>query len=130
MCVLSCSVESDSLPPHRLQLPGSFVHEDSPGKNTGVGCHFLLQGIFPIQGSNPSLLHCRQILYCRATREAIYIVPKMIHLEQNKNIKTASKLEEHFLSVLPIIYYIIRDTNLIICRMLGVCLCAYIRHEY
>ena len=37
---------------------------DSPGKNTGVGCHFLLQGIFPSQGSNPGLLHCRQILYC------------------------------------------------------------------
>ena len=36
---------------------------DSPGKNTGVGCHFLLQGIFPTQGSNPGLLHCRQILY-------------------------------------------------------------------
>ena len=36
---------------------------DPPGKNTGVGCHFLLQGIFPIQESNLSLLHCRQILY-------------------------------------------------------------------
>ena len=35
---------------------------DSPGKNTGVGCHFLLQGIFPTQGSNPGLLHCRQML--------------------------------------------------------------------
>ena len=34
----------------------------SPGKNTGVGCHFLLQGIFPTQGSNPGLLHCRQML--------------------------------------------------------------------
>ena len=34
--------------------PGSFVHGDSPGKNTGVGCHALLQGIFPTQGSNPS----------------------------------------------------------------------------
>ena len=34
-----------------------------PGKNTGVGCHFLLQGIFLTQGSNPGLLHCRQILY-------------------------------------------------------------------
>ena len=33
------------------------------GKNTGVGCHALLQGIFPIQGSNPGLLHCRWILY-------------------------------------------------------------------
>ena len=36
--------------------PGSSVHGDSPGKNTGVGCHALLQGIFPIQGSNPGLL--------------------------------------------------------------------------
>ena len=37
---------------------------DSLGKNTGVGCHFLLQGIFPTQGSNPGLAHCRQTLYC------------------------------------------------------------------
>ena len=36
---------------------------DSPGQNTGVGSLFLLQGIFPAQGSNPGLLHCRQILY-------------------------------------------------------------------
>ena len=44
-------------------LPGSSVHGDSPGKNTGVGCHALLQGIFPTQGSNPGLWHCRKILY-------------------------------------------------------------------
>jgi len=43
--------------------PGSSVHGDSPGKNTGVGCHALLQRIFPTQGSNPGLPHCRQILY-------------------------------------------------------------------
>ena len=36
---------------------------DSPGKNTGVGCHLLLQGIFPTQGSNPGLPHYRQTLY-------------------------------------------------------------------
>ena len=36
---------------------------NSPGKNTGVGSHSLLQGIFPTQGLNPGLLHCRQILY-------------------------------------------------------------------
>ena len=35
---------------------------DSPGKNAGVGCHAFLQGIFPTQGLNPSLLPCRQIL--------------------------------------------------------------------
>src|SRR5574337_1312024 len=34
-----------------------------PGQNTGVGCHFLLQGIFPTQGLNPGLLHWRQILH-------------------------------------------------------------------
>ena len=34
-----------------------------PGRNTGVGCYFLLQGIFPTQGSNMGLLHCRQMLY-------------------------------------------------------------------
>ena len=43
--------------------PGSSVHGVSPGKNTGVGCHALLQGIVPTQGSNPGLLHCRWIRY-------------------------------------------------------------------
>ena len=38
--------------------PGSYVHGDSPGKNTGVACHALLQGIFPTQGSKPGLSHC------------------------------------------------------------------------
>ena len=35
-----------------------------PGKKTGVGCHFLLQGVFPTQGLNPGCLYCRQIPYC------------------------------------------------------------------
>ena len=43
--------------------PGSSVHGDSPGKNTEVGFHALLQGIFPTQGSNPVFPHCKQILY-------------------------------------------------------------------
>ena len=43
--------------------PGSFIHGDSPGKNTGVGCHAFLQGIFPTQELNWGLLHCRRILY-------------------------------------------------------------------
>ena len=63
------------LPPRDLPNPG--IKRRSPTlqvdslpaepqgklKNTGVGCHFLLQGIFPTQGLNPDLLHCRQILY-------------------------------------------------------------------
>ena len=47
--------------PMDCSLPDSSVHGDSPGKNTGVGCHALLQGIFPVQGWNPGLPHCRQI---------------------------------------------------------------------
>ena len=43
--------------------PDSSVHGDSPGKNTWVGCHALLQGIFPNQGSNPGCPYCRRILY-------------------------------------------------------------------
>ena len=54
---------SDSLRPHGLQPARLLCPWDSPGKHTGVGCHSLLQGIFPTQGSNPGLLHCRQILH-------------------------------------------------------------------
>ena len=45
------------LQPTRLLSPCNF-----PGKSTGVGCHFLLQGIFLTQGSNPGLSHCKQTL--------------------------------------------------------------------
>ena len=48
----------DPLRPHGLDSPWN-----SPGQNTGVGSRSLLQGIFPTQGSNPGLLHCRLILY-------------------------------------------------------------------
>ena len=54
----SCSVVSDSLSLHGLYSPWN-----SPGQNTGVGTLSLLQGIFPTQGLNPGLPHCRWILY-------------------------------------------------------------------
>ena len=54
----SCSVVSDSLRPR-----GLYSQWNSPGQNTGVGSLSLLQRIFPTQGSNPGLPHCRQILY-------------------------------------------------------------------
>ena len=57
--------------PTDCNLPGCSVHENSPGKNTGVGCHSILQGISPTQGSNLSLPHCRQILTVWATRKAL-----------------------------------------------------------
>ena len=58
--VIPCRLQevSDSLWPHGVYSPWN-----SPGQNTGVGNLSLLQGIFPTQGSNPGLPHCRWILY-------------------------------------------------------------------
>ena len=62
-CVRVCSVTSVMWPcgpqPTRLLCPW-----DASGKNTGMGWHALLQGIFPTQGSNPGFPHCRKILHC------------------------------------------------------------------
>ena len=71
---VSRSVVSNSLRPHGLQPARLLCPWDSPGTNTGVDCHFLLQGIFPTQGSNQGLLHCRQILYCLSHQEALQIL--------------------------------------------------------
>ena len=54
LCPTLCDHMDYSPPVDRLLCPW-----DSPGKSTGVGCHFLLQGIFPTQASNPGLLHCQ-----------------------------------------------------------------------
>ena len=71
--MLHCSVMSESVWPFGLQPARLLCPWDSPGENTGVGCRFLLKGIFLTRGSNRSLLchlHCRQILYGWATGEA------------------------------------------------------------
>ena len=60
---VSYSVLSNSLQRYGLQPTRLLCLWDFPGKNTGVGCHFFLQGIFPTQGSNMGLLHCRLILH-------------------------------------------------------------------
>ena len=57
------SVVFNSVQPHGLQPARLLCPWNSPGKNTGVGCHSLLQGIFLAQGSNLGLLQCRHILY-------------------------------------------------------------------
>ena len=57
-----CSVMSDSLWPHGLEPTRLFCPWDFPGKNTGVGCHSLIQGIVPTQGLNSGLLGRRRIL--------------------------------------------------------------------
>ena len=59
----SRSVVSDSAA--SWTVPARLIHPwDFPAKSTGVGCHFLLQGIFLTQGSNLGLLHCRQTPFC------------------------------------------------------------------
>ena len=56
LCLIRCD-------PVDCSLQSFSVYGGSPGKNTEVGCHTLLHEIFPTQGSNPGLLHYRQILY-------------------------------------------------------------------
>ena len=57
-----------------LYSPPGSCPWDFPGKNTGVGCHALLQGIFPTQRLNPGLLRCRRILYHWATGEVCILI--------------------------------------------------------
>ena len=71
VCVcVSHSVMFNSFWPHGLWPASLLCPWNSPGKNTGVDSHSLLQGIFQTQGSNPGLPYCRQILYCLSHREA------------------------------------------------------------
>ena len=78
--------------PMNCSPPGSFVLGDSPGKNTGAGCHALLQGIFPTQSSNPGLPHCKQMLYClshgkpKNTRVGCHALLQGIFLIQGWNL--------------------------------------------
>ena len=69
-CCLIASVVTNSVRPYGLQPSRLLCPWDSLGKSTRVSCHDLLQGIFPTQGSNPGLLHCRQSLYRGISREA------------------------------------------------------------
>ena len=59
----------DSATPWTVACTKLLRPRDFLGKSNGVGCHFLLQGIFPTQGSNPGLLHCRRTLYCLSHQE-------------------------------------------------------------
>ena len=71
---MSPTLQADSLPAEPQGKP----------KNIGVGCHSLLQGIFPTQGLNPSLLHCRWILY---------------HLSHQGSLLVNNNRSSYFLSV-------------------------------
>ena len=81
------SVMSNSLRPHGQYSARCLCPWNSPGKNTGVGCHSLLQRIFPAQGLNLGLLSCRQILY---------------HLSHQGSPNSSETLEKSFLTPGPL----------------------------
>ena len=76
----SHSVMSNSLWPWGLYSPWNSLGQNK----TGVGWHFLLQGIFPTQGSNPGLSHCRQILYQLSHKGSPNIIYYHLYLESRK----------------------------------------------
>ena len=97
----SCVVFSRSIvslcDPMDCSPPGSSIHGDSLGKNTGVNCHFLLQGIFPTQGSNPGFPYCRQILYCLSYQRnpvisVVYVQLKAFLVEKEVKWKNKNKI--------------------------------------
>ena len=73
-CMFICAVVSDSLQHYGLYPTRLLCPCDFPNKNTGVGCHSLLQRIFLIQELNLNLLHCRWILYHLSHQGSLYIV--------------------------------------------------------
>ena len=106
--VLSHSVMSDSLLPCGLQPTRLLRPWDSPGKNSRVCCHFLLQRIFPTQGWNPhllQLLHCWQILCHWATREnpkkTLWpsLFPSLVPLK--KLLPSSARLYTYWLAAFP-----------------------------
>ena len=95
VCVVLC-LEAQSFPTLCDSIdcspPGSSAQRDSPGKNTGVGCHALFQQIFPTQRSNPSLPHCRWIL----RRVDKYSRPKVVQLQGNTNSSSSNNNKKSF----------------------------------
>ena len=93
---ISCSDVSNFLQSHGLQPVRFLCPWNSPGKNTGVGCHSLLQRIFPAQGLNLGLLHCSQTLYCLSYREDLYPIlcfcNSMYHLIPCLSLPALSRL--------------------------------------
>ena len=82
--VVAQSLVSDSLWPHRRQPARLLCPWDSPGKNTGVGCHVPLQGIFPTQGSNLCLLHWQAGSSALSHRGSPHELPRMFFLRNRR----------------------------------------------
>ena len=102
MCIQSCLTLCNPLD---YTLPGSSVHWDFSGKNTGVGCHFLFQGIFLTQGQNPCLLylrHCSWILHPLSCQGCLSQLP-----DQVKSLHSSAYLPFSALNAIIIIHWFI-----------------------
>jgi len=100
--IVSHSVVSDSSPLHELYAARLLCPWNSSGKNTGVGCDPLLQRIFPTQGSNLGLLHCKQILYCLSHKGSPFSVYVCVIF---KNISYQRKIGKPTLPNFWLFYY-------------------------
>ena len=111
--MLSCSVVSDSVTPWTLAYQAPLSMEFF-GKNIRVGCHFFLQGIFQIQGSNPHLLcllHCRHIVYPLSHQGSLLISLPLLKLfgplggllKQKHHFATKGQIVKAM--VLPVVMY-------------------------
>ena len=91
---------SDSFSRHGLLPARLFCPWNSPGQNTGVGSCSLLQGIFPTQGSNPGLLHCRWIFYHLGQSVILKEIWEGTSQMYSGNLPSCiSRFKHHFLSV-------------------------------
>ena len=89
----SCStLQHYGLQPARLLCPWNF-----PGKNTGVGCHALLQGIFLTQGSSLCFLNCREILFITEPPGKLHKLKPASDTKHGKFLRQISSEEGHYL---------------------------------
>ena len=95
-----------------LRPHGLYSLWNSPGQNTGVGSLSLLQGIFPTQGSNPGLLHCRQILYQLSYQGSPTLTPDINHF-LNIFLKLLDLLtQENLVTIIRKGYYVLGQEEL------------------
>ena len=94
--------ESHSVVYNSLQSQGLYIPWNSPGQNNGVSSHSLLQGIFPTQGSNLGLRHCRWILYQLSPQGSpvlcllhlIYLFNIFLTWKKPHSVKNKTKMEK------------------------------------
>ena len=88
--------------------PGSTVLGDSPNNNCEVDYHALLQGISPTQGSNPGLLHCRQMLYCLSHQGSPHKTIDNIFNGENYTVYSKIEIRQKYLPS-PLLFSIILE---------------------